>query len=782
MSRHKKDKSTLKYKHKLKKAKLSFVELPKKASSKTSDAEGMIRFMKIKNSSYCEEQVFDNLGERICGEGESENIKGCSEYDKSIMAVDKRRSRDKKQNNRKSLHVVNNLAVDDANKTQDKSDRRVTFADKIEEVKIIEINVNNKKRKINKNCDKVEDKEIKKQSKNNNSKNVVDVEYDKTRNDKKDTISINNIYNKIKTDNIKINNEENKENYVNNTKKHKKFDIKPDKKNKIKTLNETNTHNSNIECNGKIHENKSNENKFDTKSKNITVQDTIINSEIRVSKITENKNDNNLKNNKNCNIKINNTIEKSSYMKNDDQIQFEDKKKINNEVKNKKEIINKKKSAKHKSSDNESKMIETKLEKKEDNNILHRSNAKNKSKDKKNAENHNRKANAITNPNKNIISDNEKALLKKGTRKDQINTLTLIIERNPTNCFEEFNTLLEKCNTERNDFVYYILKNIKDLLLSKLILDENFFTLKKKFINIVEYNLRNIHIKKKVLDLVYQLLKKNVLFLDLIYIFINKIGDKKEIGQIVVKYLKSLYELNINRKIILFGLEEFYHKDLKSRKMIVDFINKIKDNDIENSDLYYTFYENLKNRDFSDKAIFEKTLENIIKGLIKNYKQDTERIIDETLLLNVYNNFSLNFNILLLLQKNKSKNLIPQLIRLLRALKPIDLKHRNNFFNFMYEIIVNNDTKTNVNVLETLISTALFYDNTYIITVFVFVNKIIQNNYNAFDCLFVLQIYKNHYHPVVRYCLEQILQKKEVHIFDPNDTNEIDRIEMIYNK
>lgn len=778
MSRQKKDKSTLKYKHKLKKAKLSFVELPKKASSKTTYAEGMIKFMKIKNSSYCEEQVFDKLGERVCGEGESENSKGCSEYDKCIMAVDKRRSRDKKQNNRKSLLVVNNLAVDDANKTQDKSDRRVTFADKIEEVKIIEINVNNKKRKINKNNDKVEDKEIKKQSKNNNNKNFVDVKYDKTRNDKKDTISINNIDNKIKTDNIKTNNEENKENYVNNTKKYKKFDIKPDKMTKGKALNETNTHNSINDCNGKIHENKSNENKFDTKSMNITVKDNIINSEIRVSKIFENNDDNNLENNKNYNIKINNTNEKTSHMKNDDQIQFEVNKKINNEVKNKKQIINKKTSAKHKSSGNEYKMIETKLEKKEDNNILSRSNAK----DKKNAENHNRKANAITNPIKNIISDNEKALLKKGTRKDQINTLTLIIERNPTNCFEEFNTLLEKCNTERNDFVYYILKNIKDLLLSKLILDENFFTLKKKFINIVEYNLKNIHIKKKVLDLIYQLLKKKVLFLDLIYIFINKIGDKKEIGQIVVKYLKNLYELNINRKIILFGLEEFYHKDLKSRKMIVDFINKIKDNDIENSDLYYTFYENLKNRDFSDKAIFEKTLENIIKGLIKNYKQDTERLIDETLLLNVYNNFSLNFNILLLLQKNKSKNLIPQLIRLLRALKPIDTKHRSNFFNFMYEIIVNNDIKTNINVLETLISTALFYDNTYIITVFVFVNKIIQNNYNAFDCLFVLQIYKNHYHPVVRYCLKQIIQKKEIHIFDPNDTNEIDRIEMINNK
>ncbi|KAM0674270.1 hypothetical protein GVAV_002346 [Gurleya vavrai] len=377
---------------------------------------------------------------------------------------------------------------------------------------------------------------------------------------------------------------------------------------------------------------------------------------------------------------------------------------------------------------------------------------------------------------KNELTSIEQELLKNGTKKDQINMLTLLIDKNPNNCNEELSKLIEKCYDERAETVFYILKNIKDLLLSNLKFNDDNIFFKKKIIVLFEQNLRNTHIKQKIVDLIFLILKKDVLFIDFIYMFINKLGDKKEISKKVFNHIKTLYEKDINREIIIFGLEEFYTKDHKSRKTVTSLFNKLKVFGIKNTDLYYTFFENLKGKDFSDKSDYEKTLNNIINGLLSQ-EIDTERHFDVNTLLNVFNSFQLNFNILKFLFKIKNNFLNSHLVRILRSLQKIEIKYRDDFFNFIFTYLSNEkDHNKIILCIETLLSTLYFHDIEFTISSLIVVNKLLVIDFDSFTSLYVLNIFLNHYHPVVRYCADKIIKKEEISNFNPNDYNEIERI------
>ncbi|EOB15531.1 hypothetical protein NBO_2g0023 [Nosema bombycis CQ1] len=170
------------------------------------------------------------------------------------------------------------------------------------------------------------------------------------------------------------------------------------------------------------------------------------------------------------------------------------------------------------------------------------------------------------------MSKIEKKILVSGTIKDKINVLSLQIERNPST--ENWKNLLVYAENQRNDTIYETLKNIKDLLISKGEVKD--WYVKQRIVKTFEINLKNIFIKFKVLKLVYQLLKNNIYFLELIYPFLNKLGDKKELEDFVIENCKSLFF--IQKEIILENLEDFYFKNtnFKSRYSLLKLIGEVE--------------------------------------------------------------------------------------------------------------------------------------------------------------------------------------------------------------
>jgi hypothetical protein len=170
------------------------------------------------------------------------------------------------------------------------------------------------------------------------------------------------------------------------------------------------------------------------------------------------------------------------------------------------------------------------------------------------------------------MSKIEKKILVSGTTKDKINVLSLQIERNPST--ENWKNLLVYAENQRNDTIYETLKNIKDLLISKGEVKD--WYVKQRIVKTFEINLKNIFIKFKVLKLVYQLLKNNIYFLELIYPFLNKLGDKKELEDFVIENCKSLFF--IQKEIILENLEDFYFKNtnFKSRYSLLKLIGEVE--------------------------------------------------------------------------------------------------------------------------------------------------------------------------------------------------------------
>lgn len=391
---------------------------------------------------------------------------------------------------------------------------------------------------------------------------------------------------------------------------------------------------------------------------------------------------------------------------------------------------------------------------------------------------HNKNA-GIENPRKNKYTPLEREMITSGTKKDKIDVLTLIIEKNPDNCFEELNQLLEMAQDDRNDTVYYILKNVKDLLCSKLVLTPEFTRLKRKLVNTFEYYLKNQYIKSKVTKLIYTLLSKNILFIDLIYIFINKLGDKKETSSLVVDYIEKLYMLGLNRDIIKFGLEELYQRDIKARKKILEAMGKIANHDNDSGKINLLFYQALRNKEYTDKTKFEKTLENILQTFLKDVGSISKEEFDETLLLQDYKLQSLNYHILLFLYKYKSGHFYKTLLNYVRKDKMVGYKNMVDYMNLIYEYLASDeDEGKKYNLIESLLSGAIFYDDKYIMSLLIIFSKIITEK-SDYGSLHILTVYLMHSNPVIRLLVQQIIDKTTLNVFNPFDDEETKRMQIL---
>ena len=369
------------------------------------------------------------------------------------------------------------------------------------------------------------------------------------------------------------------------------------------------------------------------------------------------------------------------------------------------------------------------------------------------------------------LSKLEKELLHKGTIKDKINLLTLLVEKNPS----EFNykNLLFYTENQRNDIIYLTLKNIKDLLLSKGVPESNY--IKQRITKCFEINVKNTFIKTKVIRLVYDLLKNDILFLDLIYSFINKIGDKKEIEAYICENLRPLFF--INEEAILYNIEDFICKNMnfKCINSILKFLRCVSPTDkCKMIEIYKLILDHISEfKDEQKNIILERSLEQFSALL--------EEIDDPTIFVNKeiedlikvsYATDKMAFSGVKILFRCQCKILKPFIVQLLKNHIFFNFKDIRNVFQFILQIYKKDKDNE---FIKNILSSIIFYKKDLLIAILLLCAK------NRISNVSVLEILKNHYSNIVRKMVNSILTKEyNVIEINPFDKLQLEAYEEVY--
>ncbi|KHN70187.1 hypothetical protein CWI42_020200 [Ordospora colligata] len=363
----------------------------------------------------------------------------------------------------------------------------------------------------------------------------------------------------------------------------------------------------------------------------------------------------------------------------------------------------------------------------------------------------------------------EKELLMNGTKTDKIDILTLMVERNPSP--ENFKGLLAFCENQRNDVHYYVLKNIRDILISKK--GVNDFYIKQRIVRSFDVNLRNEYIKKKVLRLVVDLLKKDILFIDLLHLFVNKLGDKKDISDYVVDELSELVPKN--EETIIDVLEDFYFKNdlFRSRHTFLRFVARL---DFKNKKKAFGLF-NLILKEFCQSMPEEHKnilLEDIIVGLGKNIHK--EQISNVEIVRKAVHTEKMIFYAGKVLISIKDAHTVEFFKDAIKSHKMRNSKRMVGFMNMVHGAILK--TK-DVGFCAFLLDFCLMYTSEYIVSALLICSEARKFKMKGFDNMYVLRILALHQNDVVRKFALQLIGGEAIHAFDPFDKTSFTSAEMM---
>lgn len=363
----------------------------------------------------------------------------------------------------------------------------------------------------------------------------------------------------------------------------------------------------------------------------------------------------------------------------------------------------------------------------------------------------------------------EKDLLMHGTIKDKIDVLTLLTERNPS--AENYKGLLAFCENQRNDVHYYALKNIKDLLISKKEVENPY--IKQRIVKSFGANLRNQYIKKKVIRLVEKLLEKGVLFVDLIHLFINKLGDKKDTTSNVIDKLCLLFPGN--EETILDGVEDFYFKNdlFRSRHVVLRFLSKL---DCENKRKAFEVFNNIL-RDFNENIPEEHRnilLEDLIIGLGKNMTD--EKVCRVDIIRKAVHTEKMVFYGSKVLSNCKDSEMISFFKNAIGSYKMRNSKHLPEFLNMIHKA---GSADEKIGFHKFLLDTSLLYTPEYIISILIICSEARKAGISGFDNIYSLRILALHHNDAVRGLALQLIGDEAIHPFDPFDKMSLLNAEMM---
>ncbi|KAF7683052.1 hypothetical protein TCON_1733 [Astathelohania contejeani] len=364
----------------------------------------------------------------------------------------------------------------------------------------------------------------------------------------------------------------------------------------------------------------------------------------------------------------------------------------------------------------------------------------------------------------------EREIITRGSHKDRINLLSLKIIEN--NSIETFHELIDLCKNQRHEIIYYILRNIKNILLEFKMTD---IKLKRRVVLLFQTNINNEFIQHCVITLVYELLKKDVLFLELIYCFVNKIGSRKSCELVLAKLRKLVIKGN-RVDNILYAIEDFFFKNdgFKNRIKILKFLNSIK----TDKDLIKEFFSKIVSTgvSYNSDPLFKEYLTVLVDGLNKL------DMADESVNKLIYRTLSTPKIIYTGIEALFNSNDPGLGTTILKALGTVTLsenrKYIQPFINITYNYLMEEKDETlKYKIINNMLSSGMFYDTEFIISSLIMCQQIIKDSRSVYS----VYIYLNHYDSVVRYLSNSILHGKSVEPFNPFDNENYRNMERISN-
>jgi hypothetical protein len=353
----------------------------------------------------------------------------------------------------------------------------------------------------------------------------------------------------------------------------------------------------------------------------------------------------------------------------------------------------------------------------------------------------------------------EKELIFRGTVRDRIDTLTLLVERNPSP--ENYKSLLSYVENQRNDVIYHALKNIRDLLVSKKGVADPY--IKQRIVKSFEINMKNKYIKKKVVDLVHSLLHTGILFLELIHCFVDKIGDKKELSAYVVQKLQPLFPCH--EEILLDSLEDFYFKNdhFRARHAALELMAGLE---CSNRGKMFQIFDAIlsgfhKNIPEEQRNIL---LEDVIMGLGKNITNEKITRI-ELIREATYTEKTILYGLRVLTVVDDPEA-VSFLAQALRSNKMRDSQRLPDFLNTIDEL---GRKRGRNEFYRELIDTSFLYTHQYVVAVLVICAEARGKRLSGLSEFYGLRLLCLHWHPVVRKLALQLIRGETVYPIDPFD-------------
>ena len=346
----------------------------------------------------------------------------------------------------------------------------------------------------------------------------------------------------------------------------------------------------------------------------------------------------------------------------------------------------------------------------------------------------------------------ERKLILEGGIVDRINSLSLLCARNPS--AENYKQLLFFAKGQRNDVIYLVLKNTRDLLKEHKVED---VYVKFKIIKSFEMGVKNQYIKDKVLEMVGVLIRASVYAEELTTVLVERLGEKGSALGIVEKELRSVY--GRMGKLIDEGIEDFYYKNdnFHAQNNVLKMLNKLEFH--ESPGIFRFLDDALATVDRSYSAEQRDILSGlIIAGLSKAaYEGCTIQALETVKSRADSAKTAMATYRLLVKVRDSNSDSYALKIAKLNILR--HTKHESEFLNLVAE-------HGSQALVVKLANTCFYHSEAYIAAVLMLVGKAVTDQRGLYS-LFILG---RHSHPVVRHLALRLLRKEKIAIYDPFDS------------
>lgn len=349
----------------------------------------------------------------------------------------------------------------------------------------------------------------------------------------------------------------------------------------------------------------------------------------------------------------------------------------------------------------------------------------------------------------------ERILITKGGIVDRINTLSLLCARNPSP--DNYKQLLYFAKDQRNDVIYLVLKNLRDLVKEKIPDD---FYIKGRIVKSFEMGIKNQYIKDKVIEIVGVLIRAGVYQEEFVSILVERLGEKGEVQTFIHEALQSVFHRF--EELIVRCTEDFYYKNdnFKAQYYALRFLRKMEPVD---KSIHFSFYDQALTT--LDETYFDNQkdllMNQIITGLANSYVQGST-ITSINKVRECISSPQVTASALQLLVRTRDEQVG---LFVLRAAKSMCLRGTPQecvLLNYVEEI-VDSGIGDGSALLGKLLNSCLYYTDEYIISLLLIASKMKLARQP------VLWILVRHYHPIIRDMAAAQIRGEELVMFDPYD-------------